>query len=64
MSRRNDSLFIDTIDSDMVPAFLSLLLFGCKGLCRWLVTMSFVLDVFGCQFAKGFSLPEASHAKD
>ena len=49
----SDSSFIDTIGSDMAPAFLGLLLFGRKESCRWLATMSFAfLDVFSCQFAK------------
>lgn len=53
MPTRKDSSFIDTIDSDMAPAFLGLLLFGRKESYRWLVTMSFLfLVVFSCQFAK------------
>ena len=53
MPGRSGSPFIDTIDSNMAPAFLGLLLFGRKESCRWLATMSFTfLGVFSCQFAK------------
>lgn len=53
MSGRSDSSPPDTIDSDMAPGSLGLLLLGRKESYRLPVTMSFLfLDVFSCQFAK------------
>lgn len=61
MSGRSDSPSTDTIDSDMAPASLGLLLLGRKESYRLPVTMSFLfLDVFSCQFRKRFYVTEGS----
>lgn len=42
----------------MAPAFLGLLLFALKESCQWLVTASFIPQVFNYQFSKDiFNLP-------